>query len=166
MPSRGDLPRPKSSPTLDVRDLAGWASRPIRSLFQRDPEAIPKFSFLKLSQMSTLLSRFLRYVKIDTQSNETSSSVPSTTKQLDLSRQLEAECRQLGLVDVTLDQFGIVMATVPSTCADDAPTIAWVAHVDTSPETSGTGVKPIVHSPYTGGDIVLPGDPSKIIRVA
>jgi tripeptide aminopeptidase len=116
--------------------------------------------------MNTLLERFLRYVQIDTQSNEASTTVPSTVKQLDLCRLLEAECRQMGLADVSLDQFGIVMATVPATIVGHVPTIAWVAHVDTSPETSGTGVKPIVHRPYAGGEIVLPGDPSKIIRTA
>lgn len=116
--------------------------------------------------MSTLLDRFLRYVQIDTQSNEASTTVPSTAKQLDLCRLLEAECRELGLRDVSLDEFGIVMATVPATVVVHAPTIAWVAHVDTSPETSGTNVKPIVHSPYPGGDIPLPGDRGKIIRTA
>ena len=116
--------------------------------------------------MTTLLERFLRYIQIDTQSNEASTTVPSTAKQLELCRLLEAECRGLGLADVSLDQFGIVMATIPATVVGHAPTIAWVAHVDTSPETSGTGVKPIVHSPYSGGDITLPGDPSKIITVS
>ncbi|MBI3861329.1 MAG: peptidase T [Planctomycetia bacterium] len=116
--------------------------------------------------MTALLERFLRYVQIDTQSNEASTTVPSTAKQLDLSKLLESECRELGLADVSLDKFGIVMATVPGTVAGHAPTIAWVAHVDTSPETSGTAVKPIVHSPYAGGDITLPGDPTKVIRVA
>lgn len=116
--------------------------------------------------MPALLDRFLRYVKIDTQSNEASTTVPSTAKQLDLCRLLEVECRELGLADVSLDQYGIVMATVPATVVGHAPTIAWVAHVDTSPETSGTDVKPIVHSPYAGGDIILPGDPTKVICVA
>jgi tripeptide aminopeptidase len=116
--------------------------------------------------MSPLLERFLRYVRIDTQSNEASTTVPSTAKQLELCKLLEAECRAMGLSDVSLDQFGIVLATVAATVAGHAPTIAWVAHVDTSPETSGTGVKPIVHSPYAGGDITLPGDPTKVIRVA
>jgi tripeptide aminopeptidase len=116
--------------------------------------------------MSALLEQFLRYVQIDTQSSEATTTVPSTAKQLDLCKLLEAECRAMGLADVSLDKFGILMATVPATVAGHAPTIAWVAHVDTSPETSGTGVKPIVHSPYAGGDITLPGDPTKIIRVA
>ncbi len=116
--------------------------------------------------MPNLLDRFLRYVQIDTQSNEASTTVPSTDKQLDLCRLLASECRAMGLADVSLDQFGIVLATLPATVASHAPTIAWVAHVDTSPETSGTGVRPIVHSPYEGGDIVLPGNPSQVIRVA
>lgn len=114
----------------------------------------------------SLLDRFLRYVQIDTQSNEAGTTVPSTLKQLDLSGLLAAECHELGLADVSLDEFGIVMATVPASIAGHAPTIAWIAHVDTSPETSGTGVKPIVHRDYAGGDIALPGDPSKIIRTA
>src|SRR5262249_10228621 len=114
--------------------------------------------------MNTLLDRFLRYVQIDTQSDEASTTVPSTAKQLDLWRLPEAECGGMALADVSLDPFGIVMATVPATIVGHVPTIAWVAHVDTSPETSGTAVKPVVHSPYAGGDIVLPGDRSKIIH--
>ncbi len=116
--------------------------------------------------MDSLLDRFLRYVKVDTQSDETSATYPSTTKQLDLSRMLAEECRALGLADVSLDQFGIVMGTVPATVSHNAPTIAWVAHVDTSPEFSGTNVRPVVHKNYSGGDIVLPGDTSRVIQVA
>ena len=116
--------------------------------------------------MPTLLDRFLRYVQIDTQSNEAGTTVPSTLKQLDLCRLLEAECRALGLADVSLNEFGIVLATVPATMPRTRPVIAWVAHVDTSPETSGTGVRPIIHAPYDGQDIVLPGDRTKVIRVA
>src|SRR4051794_648667 len=115
--------------------------------------------------MSALLDRFLRYVRIDTQSNELSNTVPSTAKQLDLCRLLAAECRELGLEDVSLDPHGIVMATIPATIVGHATTIAWVAHVDTSPETTGTNVNPIVHEDYQGGDLVLPGDSSKVIRV-
>src|SRR5215831_6090874 len=98
--------------------------------------------------MNPLLDRFLRYVQFDTQSDEASTTVPSTAKQLDLCRLLEAECREMGLADVSLDQFGIVMATVPASVAGHAPAIAWIAHVDTSPETSGTNVKPVVHHDY------------------
>src|SRR5262245_12559912 len=115
--------------------------------------------------MSTLLERFLSYVRIDTQANERSTSVPSTPGQLDLCRLLEAECRELKLTDVSLNRFGIVMATIPSTLDRPAPTIAWLAHVDTSPETSGTNVKPVVYRKYDGGEIALAGDKSKVIRV-
>lgn len=114
--------------------------------------------------MPELLDRFLKYVRIDTQADEHSESSPSTAKQLELSRLLAEECRQMGLKDVTLSPQGVVMATVPQTVTHHAPTIAWVAHVDTSPETSGTNVKPIVHREYDGSDLVLPGDPTKIIR--
>ena len=116
--------------------------------------------------MNTLLDRFLRYVKIDTQSDETSPSFPSTKKQLDLSRMLFEECEQLGLEDVTISEYGIVMATIPSTVEGDVPAIGWVAHVDTSPEFSGTHVKPIVHENYDGQDLVLPGDSSRVLRVS
>ena len=112
-----------------------------------------------------LIDRFLRYVRIDTQSDENSATSPSTAKQLELSRLLAEECRELGLDDVSLDEHGIVMATVPATVGHEAPMIVWNAHVDTSPEYSGTGVNPIVHENYDGKDIALPGDPSKVLRV-
>ncbi len=114
--------------------------------------------------MDSLLDRFLRYVKLDTQSDETSPTYPSTAKQLVLSRLLADECRALGLSDVSCDDHGIVMATVPGT--KPSPAIAWIAHVDTSPEYSAEHVRPIVHRNYQGGDIPLPGDPTKIIRFA
>jgi tripeptide aminopeptidase len=114
--------------------------------------------------METMLDRFLRYVQIDTQSDESSSTYPSTQKQLTLSRLLAEECRALGLSDVDCDEHGIVMAIVPGTTP--SPTIAWIAHVDTSPEYSAEDVKPIVHRNYQGTDLVLPGDPTKVIRFA
>ena len=114
--------------------------------------------------MPELLDRFLKYVQIDTQADEHSESSPSTSKQLDLSRLLADECKQLGLKDVSLSKHGVVLATIPQTVTHRAPTIAWIAHVDTSPETSGTYVKPIVHREYDGSDLVLPGDPTKVIR--
>ena len=116
--------------------------------------------------MDTLLDRFLRYVKVDTQSDETSPAFPSTKKQLDLSRMLCEECEQLGLEDVTISEYGIVMATIPGTVEGDVPAIGWVAHVDTSPEFSGTNVKPVVHENYDGSDLVLPGDTSRVLRVS
>ena len=100
--------------------------------------------------MRTLLNRFLEYVKIDTQSDENSTSSPSTAKQLDLSRLLEKECRLLGLHDVSCDERGVVKATIPGTFLENTPTILWNAHIDTSPEYSGKNVKPIVHSNYDG----------------
>jgi tripeptide aminopeptidase len=116
--------------------------------------------------MTDVLERFLRYVRIDTQSREGSATVPSTLKQLDLCRLLERECREMGLVDVELTAHGVVFATVPPNVPHTAPVVAFNAHVDTSPETSGTDVKPQVIRNFAGGDIVLPGDPSRVIRVS
>ncbi|MBD3675905.1 MAG: peptidase T [Planctomycetaceae bacterium] len=116
--------------------------------------------------MSTVLERFLRYVRIDTKSDETSSTSPSTAKQLDLCRLLEAECRELNLADISTNAAGAVLATIPANVDHEAPTIALVAHVDTSPEYSGTNVNPILHEDYSGEDIVLPADSSQVIRVA
>lgn len=112
----------------------------------------------------TLLDRFLRYVRIDTQSDEKSTTYPSTPGQLVLGKLLRDELLALGLGDAVQDEFGLVFATIPGTVAG-APTIAFNAHVDTSPETSGKNVDPQVIRNYPGGDIVLPKDPSKIIRV-
>lgn len=116
--------------------------------------------------MFSILERFLQYVQIDTQADETSSTVPSTAKQLDLCRLLEKECHQLALADVSLDGHGIVMATIPGNIPAQVPAIAWLAHVDTSPETSGTNVKPMVHRNYAGGDLILSGNPAQVLRVA
>lgn len=116
--------------------------------------------------VSSVLERFLRYVRIDTKSDETSSSSPSTARQLDLCRLLEAECRELNLSDISTNEAGAVLATIPSNVDHEAPTIALVAHVDTSPEYSGTNVNPILHENYNGEDLVLPEDSAKVIRVA
>ncbi|HJT78730.1 MAG TPA: peptidase T [Gemmataceae bacterium] len=116
--------------------------------------------------MTTLLERFCRYVRIDTQAVESAGAYPSSPGQLELGRLLTGELRELGLRDAEQDAHGIVLATVPATTSRRAPAIAWIAHVDTSPETSGKNVKPVVHRAYAGGDLVLPGDPSKVIRVA
>src|SRR6516225_6015952 len=110
--------------------------------------------------MSRLLDRFCRYVRIDTQSDERAKTYPSTPGQLELGRMLADELRALGAGEAQQDGHGIVTATIPATVAHAAPAIAWVAHLDTSPETSGRGVRPIVHADYDGGDLVLPGDPS------
>jgi tripeptide aminopeptidase len=114
--------------------------------------------------MSTLLDRFLRYVRIDTQAVEQTTDYPSSPGQLELGRMLTGELRELGLRDAGQDEWGIVMATIPATMKRSVPVIAWLAHMDTSPETSGKNVQPIVHRNYDGGGITLPGDPSKVLR--
>jgi tripeptide aminopeptidase len=115
---------------------------------------------------SKIEDRFCRYARIDTQADEKSTTYPSTPGQLELGRLLVQELRDLGLRDAAADEHGIVLATIPATLPGPAPTIAWIAHLDTSPETSGKTVRPVVHRSYDGGDIVLPGDPTKILRVA
>src|SRR4029079_6658085 len=112
-----------------------------------------------------LLDRFLRYVQIDTTARESVANYPSSAGQWELGRMLAAELRELGLRDAHQDGFGIVTATVPATVASAKEAIALVAHVDTSPETTGAGVRPQVVKNYAGGDIVLPGDRSRVLRV-
>jgi tripeptide aminopeptidase len=117
--------------------------------------------------MSDVLERFLRYVKYDTQADERSTTYPSTEKQLVLLRDLAAELRGIGLADAELDAYGYLSATVPSTTHKaGVPTIGFIAHVDTSPEISGTSVVPIVHRDYQGQDIILPDDPTAVLRLA
>jgi tripeptide aminopeptidase len=108
-----------------------------------------------------VLGRFLRYVRIDTQSSEESTTYPSTAKQLDLSRLLVEELHEIGLADAELTDVGYVFATLPG--SERAPVIGLIAHVDTTPESPGAGVDPIVHERYAGDPIVLPGDPSQVI---
>ncbi len=115
--------------------------------------------------MDTLLDRFCRYVRVETTSAEDVEQYPSSSGQLDLGRLLADELRALGVSDVSISPFGVVMGTVPGNLFG-APPIAWLAHMDTSPEASGKNVQPIVHANYDGRDIVLPGDTSKVIRVA
>ena len=115
--------------------------------------------------MSAVLERFLRYVQYDTQSNESSDSYPSTPSQLVLLEALARELEALGATDVRMDEHGYVTATVPATSPKmSIPTIGFIAHVDTSPEMSGAGVKPIVHRRYDGRDIVMPDDPTVVLR--
>ncbi len=103
----------------------------------------------------------------DTQSSETSKTYPSTAKQLHLLRHLVEELRAIGLTDAALDEHGYIMATLPATTTKtDVPVIGFVAHVDTSPEMSGAGVKPILHRNYQGKDLVLPDDPAAVLRPA
>ena len=115
----------------------------------------------------SVLDRFLRYVTYDTQSRENSGTYPSTPGQLKLLRALVEELRDIGVIDAEMDEHGYVMATIPGTSRKfGVPVIGFIAHVDTSPEMSGAGVKPIVHAAYDGRDLVLPDDPSAILRVA
>jgi tripeptide aminopeptidase len=114
----------------------------------------------------TLLDRFCRYVRIHTEAVENSGKYPSSPGQLELGKMLLQELNELGLADARQSEFGIVTATVPATVPFQTPVIALLAHMDTSPETTGKNVKPIVHPNYDGLDLVLPGDPSKVLRPA
>lgn len=115
-----------------------------------------------------VLDRFLRYVKIDTQSQEDQTTVPSTRKQLNLANLLAKELTSLNAQNVRVSEFGIVYATVPGNLADNSkvPVVGFISHMDTSPAVSGENVHPIIHKNYQGGDIVLPKDPSQVITVA
>ncbi|MDT4896662.1 MAG: tripeptide aminopeptidase [Acidobacteriota bacterium] len=116
----------------------------------------------------SVLDRFLRYARIDTQSKEDQEKVPSTEKQLVLANLLAKELKELGAENVRVSEFGIVYATVHSNLPDNAkaPVIGFIAHMDTSPEVSGENVQPVIHKNYQGGDITLPKDPTQIIAVA
>ena len=109
--------------------------------------------------------RFLRYVAIDTQSDPSSPTCPSTEKQKNLGRLLASELKAIGLADAHLDEHGYVYATIPATTDKKVPVICFCSHMDTSPDCSGAGVKPQIVRNYRGGDIVLPADPTQIIRV-
>ncbi|MEO5673061.1 MAG: peptidase T [Chitinophagales bacterium] len=112
----------------------------------------------------TVSDRFLRYVRIDTQSDPESASAPTTENQKDLSRLLVEELKALGVNDALLDEFGIVYATIPSNTDKNVPVICFCSHVDTSPDCSGAGVNPVIHQNYDGKDLVLPKDSSVIIK--
>src|SRR3954453_4044380 len=114
-----------------------------------------------------VMDRFLRYVKIDTQSAEDQSTVPSTKKQFDLARLLEKELTALGVQNVRVSEFGIVYGVVPGNLADNSkvPTIGFIAHMDTSPAVSGANVNVNIVKNYQGGDIVLPNDKTQVIAV-
>jgi tripeptide aminopeptidase len=114
------------------------------------------------------LDRFLRYVKIDTQSQEDQTTTPSTRKQLNLANLLAKELTALGAQNVRVSEFGIVYATVPGNLADNSrvPVVGLIAHMDTSPAVSGENVNAIIHKNYQGGDITLPKDPTQVISVA
>lgn len=125
-----------------------------------------------MPERESLLDRFVRYVQIDTQSSDSSTSYPSTEKQKDLLRVLVQDLKEAGLDDAAMDEWGYVTATLPSNVPHrhpayrKVPTIGLIAHVDTYFGVSGANVRPQVHRHYDGTDIVLPGDPSQVIRVA
>ena len=114
----------------------------------------------------TVLDRFLRYVVIDTQSDPASSTQPTTEKQKDLGRILVAELLEIGLSDAHLDEHGYVYATIPANTDKKVPVICFCSHMDTAPDFTGKNVKPQMVKNYAGGDIQLPGDPSRVIRVS
>jgi len=114
----------------------------------------------------TVTERFLRYVVIDTQSDSSSPTCPSTEKQKGLGRLLASELKAMGLADAHLDEHGYVYATVPASTAKKVPVICFCSHMDTSPDCTGKNVKPQIVKDYRGGDIALPADPAQVIRVA
>src|SRR5690606_28924224 len=113
---------------------------------------------------SSVEERFLRYVQVDTQSDPTSPNCPSTEKQKNLGRILVDELLAIGISDAHLDEHGYVYATIPANIDKALPVICFCSHMDTAPDCSGTGVKPVVHRNYNGGDIVLPDDPTVVIK--
>ena len=142
----------------------------IRELYRRlgdlpsSPGTAPYASPLAVELADDVLERLLRYVRIDTQSAHGANTSPLTEKQLDLSRLLRDELEQIGLDDVRLDEHGYVYGSLVGT--EDAPAIGLIAHVDTSPDVTGTDVRPIVHRGYDGGVLELPGDPSVVLDPA
>ncbi len=110
-----------------------------------------------------LEERLVRYARIDTQSDDASAAVPTTARQLDLQRILKAELEELGASDVRLTETGFVLATIPATARRGAPTVAFLAHVDTASDFAASGVQPIVHRDYDGTLIALPGSPDVVL---
>lgn len=114
----------------------------------------------------TVKERFIRYAKIDTQSDPMSPTCPSTEKQKDLLRLLVEELKAMGIQDAEMDDNGYVYATIVANTSKQVPTLCFCSHVDTAPDCSGTNVKPVIHEKYSGQDITLPGDPSQVIKVS
>ena len=114
----------------------------------------------------TVTERFLRYVQIDTESDASSPSIPSTEKQKDLARILVKELLEMGIEDAHMDEYGYVYATIPSNTTKNVPVICFCSHMDTSPDCSGKDVKPIVHKNYDGSDIVLPKDNKQVLSAS
>jgi len=119
---------------------------------------------MKPIERSLFLDRFLTYVKYDTQSSEESETYPSTMKQLELSKKLVEELKELGVTEVEITEHGYVFGTLEANTDKDVPTIGLIAHVDTSPEVSGENVNPVINENYQGGDIVLKNDTGQVIE--
>jgi len=142
-------------------ELKSEYSDPVRGLFL----TLSKPVFMKNSPYS-VEERFIRYAQIDTTADPVSTSFPSSEKQKDLSNLLVEELQALGIADAANDQWGYVYATIPATSTrEHIPVICFCSHMDTAPDCSGTGVKPIVHRKYDGNPIVLPEDPSQVITI-
>lgn len=122
------------------------------------------FCTMSLNIDHTVTERFLRYVKIDTQSDPASPTCPSTEKQKDLGRVLVEELLAMGIKDAHLDEHGYVYATIPSNTEKKVPVICFCSHMDTSPDCSGKNVNPVIHKNYNGSDIILPNDASQVIK--
>lgn len=123
-------------------------------------------TILAIEFKHTALERFLRYVRIDTQSDPESPTTPSTDKQKNLGHLLAQELRDLGLTDAHLDEHGYVYATLPANTGKSVPVVCFCSHMDTSPDCSDKDVKPQIVKNYQGGDIVLPADSAQVIRFA
>ena len=131
----------------------------------RDALSCCKFRGMLKNYSFTVVERFLRYVQIDTQSNPQSNTYPSSEKQKLLSNLLANELLAMGFTDAKADEYGYVYATIPANTTDKVPVICFCSHIDTAPDCSGTGVKPILHERYDGSDIVLPDDRTQVIRL-
>ncbi len=118
----------------------------------------------KLNIAFTCTERFLKYVKIDTQSDHDSLTHPTTEKQKDLGRILVAELKEMGIKDAELDEFGYVYATIPSNTNKRVPVLCFCSHMDTSPDVTGKNVNPVMHKKYKGDDIILPKDKTQVIK--
>jgi tripeptide aminopeptidase len=127
---------------------------------------MPLIKYMVEKYKFTASERFLRYVQIDTQSDPQATTFPSTEKQKDLGRLLAAELQGMGIADAHMDEWGYVYATIPSNTSKQVPVICFCSHMDTAPDCSGTGVKPIVHKNYQGEDIILPDDKAQVIRLS
>lgn len=122
-----------------------------------------KIRCMLLNYSFTVVERFLRYVQIDTQSDPQSDQYPSSEKQKHLSKLLAEELLAMGIADAHTDEYGYVYGTIPATTQKQVPVVCFCSHVDTAPDCSGTHVKPILHTNYSGADIVLPDEPSQVI---